>query len=121
MLKPYHDRGDLHSCQFAAIVALLEHKSVEERVGGQEVKEVIRLKNSDILNILDKKLKHLHGPKKDVIKSILQEFTQIFPDAPGQTTAAIHDVDVVMQGQSSSMHIRLTLSNVNRFARKLNT
>ena len=29
-----------------------------------------------------------------MLKGILQEFMLIFPDAPGQTNAAMHDVDV---------------------------
>ena len=57
-------------------------------------KEEIRLKNSDVLNNLDQVLQHLSDPRKDVIKGILQEFIQLFPDVPGRTIAAIHDVDI---------------------------
>ena len=57
-------------------------------------KEVIRLKISDVLNNLHQILQHLSDPRKEAIKGILQEFIELFPDVPGQTTAAVHDVDV---------------------------
>ena len=72
----------------------VEHESTEEPDSDQEDKKVIRLKISDILNNLYQKLKHLSDPRKNMIKGILQEFIHVFPDAPGQTNAAIHDVDV---------------------------
>jgi len=55
---------------------------------------VMKLSNSEILNNLDKKLKHLSPPQKTKIESLLQEFKAIFPDTPGITTAVVHDMDV---------------------------
>jgi len=55
---------------------------------------VMRLSNSEILNNLGEKLKHLLPPQKTQIESLLQEFKAIFPDTPGVTTAAVYDVDV---------------------------
>ena len=57
-------------------------------------KEIIRLKNSDVLNNLDQVLQHLSDSRKEAIKGILQEFIELFPDVPGRTTAAVHDVDI---------------------------
>ena len=51
----------------------------------------MRLSNFEILINLDEKLKHLSSPKKTQIESL---FMAIFPDAPGITTAAVHNVDV---------------------------
>ena len=101
MLKPYHNRGDLDGCQYTAIAALLEHKSIEEPVSGQEVKEEIRLKNSDIWTIWIK-LRRLRDPEKDMIKSILQEFPQMLQ----YEQILLYMMWMwVMQGRSISMHI----------------
>ena len=48
----------------------------------------------DVLKDVDKKLGHLPEPEKTQIKSLLDNFTAIFPDAPRMTTAAVHHVDV---------------------------
>ena len=66
MLKPYHDRQDLEGDKAATIVVPAEHESVKPDGDGED-KEVIRLKNSDISNNLDQKLKHLPNPRKNVI------------------------------------------------------
>ena len=93
-VEAHHDRQNLDGGKSAATVVPVDHESVEEPDSDEEDQEVIRLKNSDILNNLDQKLEHFPAPKRNMIKDILQEFILIFPDAPGRTNAATHDVDV---------------------------
>ena len=107
MLKLYHDREDLGSKK-ATVVAPVELDYAEQSCdydNEADNKEVIRLKNSDVLNNLDQVLQHLSDPRKEAIKGILLEFIKLFPDVPGRTTAAVHDVDVGGQCQLSSVHI----------------
>ena len=95
MLKPYYDKRNLGTNKATVVVAPAEQDSPEETTSDTDIgMEVIRLKNSDILNNLNQKLKHLPNTKRKVIEGLLQEFVQLFPDVPGWTTAAIHDVDV---------------------------
>ena len=70
---------------------------VEPDTNGEDI-YVMRLNNSEILSNLDEKLKHLSPPQKAQIESLLHEFMEIFPDAPGITTAAVHDVGVSEAG-----------------------
>lgn len=58
-----------------------------------------------------------------MVKGNLQELIHILPDAPGQTNAAMHDVDVskTILTRQHSMHIESILSNMSMFVKKLNT
>ena len=67
MLKPYHDRQNLDGGKSAATVVPIDHESVEEPDSDEEDQEVIKLKNSDILNNLDQKLEHLPAPKRKMV------------------------------------------------------
>ena len=42
---------------------------------------------------LERKLEHLPKQEKMLIKALLVEFTVLFPDVPGKTVTAFHDVD----------------------------
>ena len=95
ILKPYYDRKDHEASKVTIVIVPVERDSPEESTSDTDLNmEVIRLKNLHILNDLDQKLEHLTGTARQVIESLLLEFVQLFPDAPGRTTAAIHDVDV---------------------------
>jgi len=50
-----------------------------------------RLKNSDVLLNLEKKLSHLPEQEKKTIEALLVEFAVLFPDVPGKTTVTAHD------------------------------
>ena len=45
----------------------------------------LRMRNSDILANLDKKLLHLLVKKRAAV-NLIKEFTLLFPDTPGKTT-----------------------------------
>ena len=53
-----------------------------------------KLKNSQILENLIPKLKHLLPSKQKDMEQLLLTYYQLFPDVPGCTTCAYHDVDV---------------------------
>ena len=93
MLKHYHQRDDTVE-KPVALATTVEQEEVREPDTNEEDRCVIMLSNSDVLKNLNKKLGHLPDPEKTQIKSLLYEFTAIFPDAPGITTAAVHDVDM---------------------------
>ena len=93
MLKRYHCQSDSGEKPTALTTVIHQGQAVELDTN-EEDKCVMRLSNSDILSNLDEKLKHLSPPQKTEIESLLHEFKAIFPNAPGKTTAAVHDVDV---------------------------
>ena len=91
MLKPYHSKDDMTTCRPIANVASISNDSVNS---GDPVEKTIKLHNSDVLLNLDKKLNHLPERERTVIKQLIEEFVGLFPDVPGKTIAANHDVDV---------------------------
>ena len=95
MLKPYHDREVVESSGKAALSCIA--KNSEQDITSDECKEVgrsPRLKNSEVLMNLDHKLNHLPVQEKEMLKELLGEFATLFPDVPGKTTVAVHDIDV---------------------------
>ena len=91
MLKRYHCQSDSREKLIALTTVIQQEQVVEPDTNGED-KCVMRLSNSEILTNLDEKLKHLSPSEKTQIDSLLHEFMAIFPDTPGITTAAIHDV-----------------------------
>ena len=72
-------------------------KNSEQDITSNECKEVgrsPRLKNSEVLMNLDHKLNHLPVQEKEMLKELLGEFATLFPDVPGKTIVAVHDIDV---------------------------
>ena len=53
-----------------------------------------KLKNSDILKDLDKKLSHLDKSQRDKLKMLIFEYEHLFPDNPTRTDQIYHDVDI---------------------------
>ena len=54
----------------------------------------IRLRNSDVLANLDKKLSHLSMEERNNVAELVQEFAHLFSDTPKKTELIMHDVDV---------------------------
>ena len=96
MLKPYQEREPVA----VVATAVITHDMTERPNGFTAVDSVEvadqgpKLQNSDILSNLDRKLAHFPEREQQQLKSLIEEFTVIFPDAPGSTQAAYHDVDV---------------------------
>jgi hypothetical protein len=95
MLKKYHDRVGVteEKVEVKPIAVVTNELEVEEQIrGGEEI--VPKLKNSEILRNLDKKLAHLSGSQRQELKELILEYTEIFPDVPSKTDIIEHDVDV---------------------------
>ena len=54
----------------------------------------LRMRNSDVLANLDKKLSHLPLKERAEVVNLIKEFTLLFPDTPDKTTTVTHDVDI---------------------------
>ena len=53
-----------------------------------------KLRNSDILKDLDKKLSHLDQTQRDELKMLILEYEHLFPDIPTRTDQIYHDIDI---------------------------
>ena len=51
------------------------------------------MRNSDVLLNLEQKLQNLPEQEKMLIKELLGKFAALFPDVPGKTVLAFHNVD----------------------------
>ena len=95
MLKPYHGREGNKTLAMVALNCVARND--EKDLSFQESEKIgrcVRLKNSDVLLNLEQKLSHLPVHEKEMLKNLLAEFAVLFPDVPGKTTIAVHDVDV---------------------------
>jgi len=93
MLKPYHSKDSPTACKPVNTVTPMTPES-----GTPSEEEMVRirsmkLQNSDVLSNLDRKLSHL-SEERVVVKRLVEEFSDPFPDVPGRITAACYDVDV---------------------------
>ena len=68
----------------------MEREPIDEGFVGVSV----RLRNSDVLANLDKKLSHLSTEERNDVAELVQEFAHLFPDTPKRTKLVMHDVDV---------------------------
>ena len=95
MLKPYHSKADMTTCRSIANVASVsDHPPNDSATLSDPAEKSMKLYNSDVLLNLDKKLNHLPEEERTVIKQLVEEFVGLFPDVPGKTIAACHDVEV---------------------------
>ena len=95
MLKPYHSKDVPVCCKSVTTVApVMPPKSAT--ASEEEVVQSMKFQNSDVLSNLDLiiTLSHLLEKERGVIKELVEEFSDLFPDIPGRTVAAPHDVDV---------------------------
>ena len=95
MLKPYHSR-EQNSLPVQATVNCVT--KIDEQDDSTQKDEGVgrspRLKNSEVLLNLEPKLIHLPVQEQKVLRELLREFAVLFPDIPGKTTVAVHDVEV---------------------------
>ena len=95
MLKPYHSKDNPTTCRAVANVASVSDCSPDDSVNpSNPVEKSMKLHNSDVLLNLDRKLNYLPEEERAVIKQIVEEFVDLFPDVPGRTIAGHHDVEV---------------------------
>jgi len=100
MLKTYHGVDhDVSSFDTKVVgaavgsISLLESDDLDRDYSVKNTEEVSpKLKNSGILEDLDKKLEHLEYEKREELKDLILEFKDIFPDVPSRTDVLKHDV-----------------------------
>ena len=95
MLTKYQGRESKSASNVATTcVVQTVHQDDQETVYDTVVSDSALLCNSDVLDNLDKKLCHLTSPEREEMVKAITEFSDIFPDVPGKTTCALHNVDV---------------------------
>ena len=100
MLKAYYEKSpcvqDKHVPVTPAVLTTTVRFS-QEGLGPSEAtlsRSELRMRNSDVLANLDKKLSHLPLKERAEVVNLIKEFTLLFPDTPGKTMAVTHDVDI---------------------------
>ena len=99
MMKPYVERAESSEQPVKCTVPVLTvKKGPEDPVVVPSVGDVtndsMKLKNSDVLENLGTKLRHLSCSQQTQFSVLIEEFADVFPDVPRQTTLVSHDVDV---------------------------
>ena len=103
MLKKYYVNcstpSALHIPLTVAITSNIAHGERATQDGEGPIDEgfvgvSVRLRNSDVLANLDKKLSHLSIEERNEVVELVQEFVHLFSDTPKRTKLVMHDVDV---------------------------
>ena len=105
MLKQYFERGGAKVATITTICTLENGKENEVPADVVNVSEVpaddvsvsasCKLQNSDVLANLKRKLDYLLEPQQQEVASLILDFVDLFPDTPGKTSCAHHDVEVM--------------------------
>ena len=105
MLKQYFEREGAKVATITTICTLENGKENEVPADVVNVSEVpaddvsvsasCKLQNSDVLANLKRKLDHLLEPQQQEVASLILDFVDLFPDTPGKTSCAYHDVEVM--------------------------
>ncbi len=91
MLKHYVERKKVIGPQTVnAVNVSLSQDSYEPHI----LSDMTKLSNSDVLNNLDEKLKHLEPSKRDDLKKVIGDYKHLFPDVPSRTGMIHHDVEI---------------------------
>ena len=106
MMKMYHSRvksSDKSSDKSNPVAIVVPEAVVEDTVDSVEkdchdffqgVSETVTMTNSDVMADLESKLSHMAPNETPVLLDLFNEFSVLFSDTPGCTTAIVHDVDV---------------------------
>ncbi len=90
MLKHYFERKkDIAPQVVNAVNVSLSQDSFEPHI----LSDMTKLSNSDVLNNLDEKLKHLEPSKREDLKKVIGDYKHLFPDVPSRT-GMIYDVEI---------------------------
>ena len=63
-----------------------------------------KLSNSDVLNNLDEKLKHLEPSKREDLKKVINDYKHLFPDVPSRTDMIYHNVEIENTASPITQH-----------------
>ena len=94
ILKEYIDREKESSIN-PEIVACRNTVKPIEITNTDNVETNIRLKNSEILSNIEKKLEHLPLEELLPLASLIREYECLFRDVPSKTTLIKHDVEII--------------------------
>ncbi|PWI46234.1 hypothetical protein CEE45_17880, partial [Candidatus Heimdallarchaeota archaeon B3_Heim] len=101
MLKAYHTRDSNPDEPKAPIACIgIETQDPSTHPDDDNIQEYspedikVKLQNSMVLNDLEHKLKHLDSQKRQELKAIILQHTDIFTDVPNKTDITCLDVDV---------------------------
>ena len=92
MLKSYYDKGQVEGT-VATVASCVATQESDQSQHLEKVGKSPRLRNSDVVLNLEKKLEHLPEQEKMLIKALLVNFIVLFPDVPQKTVITFHDVD----------------------------
>ena len=95
MLKKYVDRNP--SEVVTPVMCVVDNKvdqTTDDDIDVDKKCAGVKLKNSDVLCDLDKKLGHLSPDEKEDVEKVIGDFPELFSDVPGRTNLVEHDVDV---------------------------
>ena len=84
-------------------------RTVEKEVGPTVKNTPLKLKNSVILNNLEKKLNHLSIPEREDLKKLMREYPGLFSDVPRKTTMIQHDIELNWEAPVKQYSYRLNL------------
>ena len=96
MLKAYYEKSPCIQDKHVPVIPGVLTTTVRFSQEGEGPSEAtlsrseLRMRNSDDL---DKKLSYLPLKERAEVVNLIKEFTLLFPDTPGKTTAITHDVD----------------------------
>ena len=100
MIKDYIEKN---SSNIKPALMLTDNgKGNDQNQNGQSVmtdnsdygEHIPHLKNSEVIGNLQEKIEHLPSSKQQDILGLISDFRTIFPDVPGKTMAALHDIEV---------------------------
>ena len=97
MLKAYFDRSEItprEQVSVNAVCSYSDNNNLKEESNIFDVTCSAKLTNSETLQNLDDKLKHLDSNKKENLKLVINKYEHLFSDSPTQTNVLFHDVDV---------------------------
>ena len=97
MLKRYFEKEVAKVATMTTICPVEKGKENEDPIPVDDVNvsTSYKLRNSDVLANLKRKLNHLLEPQQQQVTSLILDFVDLFPDTPGKTSCAHHDVEVM--------------------------
>ena len=102
MLKPCYERKKNVGPQIVNAVSLsLSKDSYEPHI----LSDMTKLSNSDVLNNLDEKLKHLEPSKQEDLKKVSNDYKHLFRDVPSRTDMIYHDVEIENTANPIKQHL----------------
>ena len=91
MLKPYFERKKEIGPE---VVNAVNVGLCKDSYQPQILSDMTKLSNSDVLNNLEEKLKHLEPSKREDLKKVIGDYKHLFADVPSRTEMIYHSVEI---------------------------